>query len=224
MAALPLQLHLEGRRCTVVGAGRVGTRRALQLAEAGAQVVVVDPRPSEAARAGADDGALELRAVAAEAATAGDLVAGSFLVCICTDIPALNAAVATAAREQGALVARADDAGDSDILWPARADVGPLRIAVSTGGDAPALSGWAAERLSGAVEGVLGADAETLDRLADLLADVRRERRSRIAGEPSEADRPPDWRSAIDGTMLDLISRGRLAEAKERLQTCRSSS
>ena len=40
-------LDLTGRRVLVVGAGAVGTRRARRLVEDGAQVVLVDPRPSD---------------------------------------------------------------------------------------------------------------------------------------------------------------------------------
>ena len=44
-------LDLRGRRVVVVGGGGVGTRRARGLATDGAHVAIVDPAPSEAARA-----------------------------------------------------------------------------------------------------------------------------------------------------------------------------
>lgn len=46
-----LGLDLVGRRVVVAGAGEVGTRRARPLAADGAHVVLVDPAPSDAARA-----------------------------------------------------------------------------------------------------------------------------------------------------------------------------
>ena len=43
----------------------------------------------------------------------------------------------------------------------------------------------------------------------------------RAGGRSSE---DADWQAALDSGMLDLIRHGRVAEAKELLQTCLSSS
>jgi hypothetical protein len=55
--------------------------------------------------------------------------------------------------------------------------------------------------------------------LLDLLSEAREEMRAR--GRSSE---DADWQAALDSGMLDLIRRGRVAEAKELLLTCLSSS
>jgi siroheme synthase (precorrin-2 oxidase/ferrochelatase) len=145
-------------------------------------------------------------------------------VVTCTSVPEINEAVAQAARETGALVARADDAAGSDVLWTARRRIGPLEVAVGSGGLAPALTGWAADRLGESLEDVLGADADTLVEAAELLAEVRAEWRSTVGDNPAGRSESPNWRSAVDRSMLEMISRGQRARAKERLQTCRSSS
>jgi len=55
--------------------------------------------------------------------------------------------------------------------------------------------------------------------LIDLLSETRDELRAR--GESTES---PGWQRALDSGMLELIREGNLAEAKERLQACLSSS
>ncbi|MGZ4681151.1 MAG: hypothetical protein ACXV8G_01655, partial [Acidimicrobiales bacterium] len=55
--------------------------------------------------------------------------------------------------------------------------------------------------------------------LIELLAAERDALRQ--AGRSTEG---LDWQAALDSGMLDLIREGRLAEAKERLQACLSSS
>jgi siroheme synthase (precorrin-2 oxidase/ferrochelatase) len=87
-----------------------------------------------------------------------------------------------------------------------------MQVAVSTGGSSPAFSGWMRDRL----DAELGPEYETL---LDLLADERESMRR--SGRPLVA---ADWRAALDSGMLEMIREGRLAEAKERLQACLSSS
>ena len=55
--------------------------------------------------------------------------------------------------------------------------------------------------------------------LVDLLAEARE--RLRADGRSTEG---LDWQGALDSGMLDLVREGRVAEAKERLQACLSSS
>ena len=82
----------------------------------------------------------------------------------------------------------------------------------STGGESPALSSWLRRRF----EGELGPEYGL------LLTMLRDEREAvRAAGRSTEG---LDWHRALDSGMLDLIREGRLAEAKERLQACLSSS
>jgi siroheme synthase-like protein len=222
MTHLPLQLRVAGRRCTVVGAGRVATRRVLRLLAHGAQVVVVAPEVSPAIEELADRGSVELRR---RAATETDLD-GAVLAVLCTDDPALHDRLERAPGP--AFVTRADDAA-GDLLWMAERDLGSLCLAVGTDGRAPAVGAWAADVLAQAAPEVLGADADTIRALVELMEEVRRDG-STDEGTPSGAEvdesGPPrlNWRSVLDRSMLELIRSGRTAEAKERLKACRSSS
>ena len=60
--SLSVELRLDGRRCVVVGGGRIGTRRAMLLIDAGAVVTVVAPEASEELRDLAAGGRLSLLA------------------------------------------------------------------------------------------------------------------------------------------------------------------
>lgn len=218
MTHLPMQLRVAGRRCTVVGGGQVATRRVRRLLAHGAQVVVVAPEVSSEIEELADRGALELRR---RAAAEADLD-GAELAVLCTDDPELHDRLA---RVPGPVfVTRADDA-DGDLLWMAEGHVGPLHVSVGTDGRAPAVGAWATDLLARAAPEVLGADADTLGVLVELVEEVRRDE---LAATPVPAGEggPPrlDWRSVLDRSMLELIRSGRTAEAKERLKACRSSS
>jgi len=232
---LPVVLRMEDRVAVVVGGGTVGGRRALALVAAGARVTVVDPHPGGSVEALAADGAVVLHRRPVDPVRD---IADAHLVVAATDDPGVNERVAAAAGATTALVSRADDAAVSEVLFPAMVRHGPLEVAVSTSGAAPGVAAWAAEQLRNGLDGLLGADPGTLARLVDVVTGAREEWRRRMEHRPEECrpeeqspdghssagSRAPDWRNAIDGTMLELVRHGRLAEAKEHLSACRSSS
>ena len=232
MTSLPVELHVAGARCVVVGGGRVAARRVRSLVTAGAAVEVVAPEVGEDLVALV--AAHGLRHVE-RTVERGDLdpVDGRrvVLVVTATDRAEVNASVADWARSSGALVNRADDAAAGDLAFPAVVERGPLRVAVSTGGASPTVSRWAAARVDEGLDQLLGLDARGLALLVEVFAEVRAELRAAAGRPPGSSGAVGggtrmdlvDWRSALDGSILDLIHRGRRAEAKERLLACLSS-
>ena len=131
MTGFPLLLDLAGRTVLVVGGGEVATRRAERLAEAGALVVVVAPAAGARLR--------ELAAEVREREFRPDDLDGAWLAAACTDVPAVNAAVADAAQARRVFCIRADDASGGTARTPAVARRDGLTIAV-TGADDPRRS------------------------------------------------------------------------------------
>src|SRR5215469_9300267 len=101
-----LGLRLGGRRVVVVGGGAVATRRIPALLDAGADVVLV----STTVTASLEDLAAVGRIHWEPRRYADGDCADAWLVCACTDDPAVNAAVAAAAEQQRTWYVRADDA------------------------------------------------------------------------------------------------------------------
>ncbi|WP_328741375.1 uroporphyrinogen-III C-methyltransferase [Flavimobilis rhizosphaerae] len=129
--AYPLMLRVAGRRCVVVGAGPVGTRRALALVRAGADVTVVAPVASADVTGAAARG--ELRWEQRPYAT-GDLD-GAWLAHTATGVPAIDEAVAADAEDARVWLGRADDRTLSSLWVPAAARVDDVTVTVSAGGD-----------------------------------------------------------------------------------------
>jgi precorrin-2 dehydrogenase/sirohydrochlorin ferrochelatase len=200
----PVNLLVEGRRCLVVGGGAVAAQKARELAIARADLVVVAPDVSDAVRA------VEGATVVERPYESADLD-GCWLVITATDDPAVNRRVRADADERGIWVNSADDLENCSFTLPARVRRGPLLVTVSTGGHSPAMATWLRRRF----EADLGPEYETL---LGILDEVRTSIRE--AGRPTEG---LDWQSALDSGMLELVREGRLAEAKERLETCLSS-
>lgn len=145
MRFLPLGLDIRGKICLVVGGGSVGTRKAMTLARAGATVTVVSPvvtaELAEQIRAG------RIRWV--EGQFRDEHVHGVFLAVAATDDEALNATVARAAGELGALVCDSSSAERSQVIFGAVLESDEATIAVFTDGRNPAQARRTRDRIAG---------------------------------------------------------------------------
>jgi precorrin-2 dehydrogenase/sirohydrochlorin ferrochelatase len=132
----PMFVKLEGRRCLVVGAGKVGEPKIGGLIDTGAHVHAVALEASESVHAWANAGklTLHLRAFAPE-----DLD-GTFLAVVATASHALNASIYHEAQRRGILCNVVDVPEYCDFFYPAVVQRGDLQIAISTNGQSPSLA------------------------------------------------------------------------------------
>lgn len=194
---IPLAHDLSDETVVVVGGGSVGARRARTFG-AEARVVVVSPAFPAAEYGGADR--VDRAVAPAEASTLVDEYDPAVVVCA-TDDPAVNDAVARAARSRGALVNRADEAGGrpaGEVAVPATTSDGDVRAALTTGGACPALARVLRERVEREVDGA-GLVADAAGRLrADLRDDGVGPDRRRDAVRAAVRD-DEVWSAARDG-------------------------
>lgn len=132
----PIFMKLEGRRCLVVGAGKVGEPKIASLIETGALIRVVALEATETVHAWAGTGriTLELRSFVNE-----DLE-GMLLAVVATSSRALNESIYREAQRRGVLCNVVDDPPHCDFYYPAIIRRGDLQIAISTGGQSPSLA------------------------------------------------------------------------------------
>jgi len=135
-ALFPIFLKLSGKRCLVVGAGKVGEAKIVGLTETGADVRVVALHASDAVRelAKAAKIVLELRAFSP------DDLDGVFLAVVATASSRLNQAIYNEAQRRGILCNVVDVPDLCDFYYPAVVRRGDLQIAISTNGQSPALA------------------------------------------------------------------------------------
>lgn len=133
----PVALRLSGRRCLIVGGGRVAERKLNGLLEAGAdRIVLVSPSATDGIQALASSGRItwERRSYAH-----GEL-GGVWLVIAATSEHALNSAIAEEAERLGILSNIADSFGQGSFITPSVIRRGDLIIAVTASGSSPALA------------------------------------------------------------------------------------
>jgi len=202
MTYYPIFVRLSGRRCVVVGGGRVAARKVDSLLDAGAAVTVVAPRLTAALAARAERREIEWTA---RGYAAGDLD-GAALAYAATDDEALHARLADDAAAAGILLNVVDRPQWCGFIVPSLLTRGDLTVAVSTGGGSPAL----ARRVRQDIERALGPEYE---RALDVLARLRRHLQARPL---SSDDRQRILTGLVASDLLDRL-RGPDTAAVDRL-------
>lgn len=198
----PLFLKVSGKKCVVVGGGEVAERKAQVLAEDGASLFIVSPHLTPV---------LEEMVKAGQARTIsrnyrpGDLE-GALLAIAATDKPEVNAQVSEEARRLGVLVNVVDDPEHSDFILPSFLRRGALTIAVSTGGESPALAKKIREHLERDFPPEYAS-------LVSLVSQLRQELRNQ-----GKATTEVNWQELLDlEGLLKLLKEGKDAEARKKL-------
>lgn len=193
---IPLLHDLTGARVLVFGGGTVGARRARTF-DREADVVVISPTFVEESFGGAN----RVRA-APEPTDIGGWIdrVDPALIVAATDRTVLNDAIATAGRERGVLLNRADRAGTddrtmADVAVPATVWSEPVVVGISSGGQSPALSRVLRERIEPHIEDA-GEMARVTSELRAALDDAQPELRRAALRSVVRSDRV--WKALGD--------------------------
>ncbi|QUO40707.1 bifunctional precorrin-2 dehydrogenase/sirohydrochlorin ferrochelatase [Brevibacillus composti] len=151
MRLYPMMVNLEGKRCLVVGGGRVAERKIDKLLAAGAEIAVVAPSCTAAVAKWAREERLFLY----RRPFAPEDTRHALIVIAATDDPDVNLAVYQAcASHQWVNIADRPDLCSFTV--PSVVERGDLQIAISTGGHNPGL----AKKLRRQMEAHIGPEYE----------------------------------------------------------------
>jgi len=210
-----LDLDLRGRRVVCVGGGRVAESKLRRCATG--EVVVVAPEVTADLRASADRGELTWWA---RPFAASD-VDGAWLAIAATGSPETDDEVVAAADARRVWCVRSGAARASDTTTMAGSAAftglvtrGPLSVAVSTGGRAPAVTARARAVAEETFDPAWGD-------LAEIIGDLREDPmvRAELSGL-SEGERTRRWRSAAGPDILGVIRTASRSDAKEAARAC----
>ncbi|UCD28523.1 MAG: hypothetical protein JSV03_15815, partial [Planctomycetota bacterium] len=133
---LTLGLNVTGLPCLVVGGGKIGTRKALLLAEKGAPVTILAPEITELAQKKVADGIILWQS----SKYARQALQGFFLVVAATNNLKLNLQIGRDAEDLGLLYCITSAGQDSRIIFPAVFEHGQITVAVHSQGQDPQYS------------------------------------------------------------------------------------
>lgn len=192
MAANPgfqISLDVRGWPVLVIGGNEEAADKAQRLLDAGAKVTVISPTLHEV-----------LRKLAASAKIihrgrhfrANDLESVILVLNTLRDDRELAHSLIRLAREQKFLLWSVDQPDVSNVVMPAVVSSGHMRVAISSSGQAPALSGFMKEDLERILDGEFAA-------FVDWLSELREQAK---ANEPDAEKRRALLREALDGFRL----------------------
>ncbi len=127
---LPLAIDVEGLKCLVVGGGRVGARKAVTLAEAGALVTLLAPEVNDRLMSAIESGQVTWRQDAWPAEDAADYT----FVIAATDDPSLNLRIAEDVHGHGGLACVVSPGRFSRVIFPAVHRADGVTVAVHSDG------------------------------------------------------------------------------------------
>ena len=195
MSDFPIALHSERITAVVVGGGSVGTRKALALAGAGAQVRVVAPLVT----AELEEAEREHRITVVRDTYHVDHLNHATLVIAATNSREVNAHIALDASSRGKLVNITDHADEGNFHTMALHRSGDVTIAVSSGG------------VPGAAARIRDAIAERFDGRYERAVSALRGLRSRLIAGGDDR-----WRAAapklIDDDFCNSVEDGSFTE------------
>lgn len=202
----PILLRLVGQPCVVVGGGKVGERKVLDLLAAGAKVTLISPALTVTLADLAANGTIQVNLSEYSPGMLNTL--RPRLVFAATNSAEVNRWVAQEAQHMGVLVDVVDSADAGDFSSMTALHRGPVTIAISTGGVSPTLAAHLRERLASAVGSEYGTLAEWLSELRSLAK----------AQIPHETSRRALWRAILESPALDLLRQGDEAAARAMIQ------
>ncbi len=195
----PAMLNLNGKRCAVIGGGKVALRKTRTLVAAGADVTVIAPAADENLTALAADGKIKLVLRGYES---GD-VSNCFLVVAATDSAALNRQIAA---EAPCLVNVVTEPELGNFSVPAQSTSGRLSF-TAFGGGLPAYTALLARDI-----------AKTYGDDFAEFAEFLHEARTRLQQSGlTPKERTAFWREQLTEEAIGLLHEGRLNTLKERI-------
>jgi len=198
----PLFLKLRGRRCVVVGAGKISEGKIKGLVSAGAQVFVVAPVATSQIEKWHKNGTVRW---AKRPFEPRDLNR-TFLVVAATSSSKVHRAIFRQAKKRGILCNVVDVPPLCDFYYPAVVRRGGLQIAISTGGASPALAKRLREEL----------EREFSEDYAEWLRFLSKERGKIRTKESSPATRLKLLEAQVSREAFEEFRRSRLAKPPVR--------
>lgn len=203
MRYFPIFLDVDNRDVLVVGGGEKALQKLRLLAKTTARLKLVAEDVSEAIAA--LDSAHPLT-ILRRSFVESD-VEGAAMVFAASDDPALDQAVATAARKRGLPVNVVDGPADSNFIMPAIVDRDPVVVAIGTEGAAPIL----AREIKSKIEAWLPAQFGRVARTAQAL----RHRIQETVADPTIRRRL--WEALLQGKWRELVLADDAAAADREL-------
>ncbi len=204
MSYLPLFINTDGKKCLIVGGGKVASRKLIPILESGMQVTMISPKIiDEIMQSAKNFNNFNYKKRNFEK----NDICNQFLVIAATNDHSINSLIAEIAKKKKILVNMAENMHEGDIIIPSVVNRNPIKIAISSGGASPILTRLIKTKLETIIP-------YSYSNLAEIMIEYREKVKKTFI---KIKDRRNFWEAFLDGPVSELVLSGRIKKAKKTI-------
>ena len=204
MSYLPLFIETTGKKCLIVGGGKVASRKLIPILKAKMKVTLISPEVIEEIELNFRKNK-NLKIVKRKFKP--EDIEDQFLIIAATNEKTTNQKIAKLSKDNNILVNMAEDSLSGNTLIPSVVDRDPIKIAVSSGAASPILTRLVKTRLETVIP-------YSFSKLADIMMEYRDVVKKNFL---KISDRRKFWEAFLDGPVSEMVLSGHIDKAKKAL-------
>ena len=204
MSYLPLFIETTGKKCLIVGGGKVASRKLIPILKAKMKVTLISPEVIEEIELNFKKNK-NLKIIKRKFEP--EDIEDQFLIIAATNEKTTNQKIAKLSKDNNILVNMAEDSLSGNTLIPSVVDRDPIKIAVSSGAASPILTRLVKTRLETVIP-------YSFSKLADIMMEYRDVVKKNFL---KISDRRKFWEVFLDGPVSEMVLSGHIDKAKKAL-------
>ena len=204
MSYLPLFIETTGKKCLIVGGGKVASRKLIPILKAKMKVTLISPKVIEEIELNFQKNK-NLKIIKRKFEP--EDIEGQFLIIAATNEKTTNQKIAKLSKDNNILVNMAEDSLSGNTLIPSVVDRDPIKIAVSSGAASPILTRLVKTKLETVIP-------YSFSKLADIMMEYRDVVKKNFL---KISDRRKFWEVFLDGPVSEMVLSGHIDKAKKAL-------
>jgi len=204
MSYLPLFIETTGKKCLIVGGGKVASRKLIPILKAKMKVTLISPEVIEEIELNFHKNK-NLKIIKRKFKP--EDIEDQFLIIAATNEKTTNQKIAMLSKDNNILVNMAEDSLSGNTLIPSVVDRDPIKIAVSSGAASPILTRLVKTRLETVIP-------YSFSKLADIMMEYRDAVKKNFL---KISDRRKFWEVFLDGPISEMVLSGHIDKAKKAL-------
>ena len=204
MSYLPLFIETTGKKCLIVGGGKVASRKLIPILKAKMKVTLISPEVIEEIELNFHKNK-NLKIIKRKFKP--EDIEDQFLIIAATNEKTTNQKIAKLSKDNNILVNMAEDSLSGNTLIPSVVDRDPIKIAVSSGAASPILTRLVKTKLETVIP-------YSFSKLADIMMEYRDVVKKNFL---KISDRRKFWEVFLDGPVSEMVLSGHIDKAKKAL-------
>ena len=204
MSYLPLFIETTGKKCLIVGGGKVASRKLIPILKAKMKVTLISPEVIEEIALNFHKNK-NLKIIKRKFKP--EDIEDQFLIIAATNEKTTNQKIAKLSKDNNILVNMAEDSLSGNTLIPSVVDRDPIKIAVSSGAASPILTRLVKTKLETVIP-------YSFSKLADIMMEYRDVVKKNFL---KISDRRKFWEVFLDGPVSEMVLSGHIDKAKKAL-------